>query len=109
MGKLRPKIPRLTDARDGRFGAHHAVVAASILDRLDSLGPAIAGIDAQIAARIASRYGSAARQLHDVPRIDRAPAEVITAETAVITADAMHSQRGHATYPGGRRHYVLAV
>ena len=44
-GKLRPKIPQLTAALDGHFGAHHAVVAARILAHLDSLDDAIAVLD----------------------------------------------------------------
>jgi hypothetical protein len=33
-GKLRPKIPQLTAALRGHFGAHHAIVAARILAHL---------------------------------------------------------------------------
>jgi transposase len=80
-GKLRPKVPQLAAALDGHFGAHHAVAAARILAHLDFLDTTIAELDAQIAARIASGYGSAARLLRDVPGIDRAAAEVIIAET----------------------------
>ena len=55
-GKLRPKIPQLTEALDGHFGAHHAIVAACILAHLDFLDAAIAELDAQIAARVAAGY-----------------------------------------------------
>ena len=48
-GKLRPKIPQLTAAPDGHFGAHHAIVAARILAYLDFLDATIAELDAQIA------------------------------------------------------------
>ncbi len=34
-GKLRPKIPALTAALTGHFGAHHAVAARRILAHLD--------------------------------------------------------------------------
>ena len=44
-GKLRPKIPQLTAALGGHFGAHHAIVAACILGHLDFLDAAIAGLD----------------------------------------------------------------
>jgi transposase len=80
-GKLRPKIPQLAEALDGHFGAHHAIVAARILAHLDFLDMTIAELDAQVAARVASGYSSAARLLRDVPGIDRAAAEVIIAET----------------------------
>ena len=54
-GKLRPKIPQLTAALDGHFGAHHAIVAARILAHLDSLDDAIAVLDGQISARVVLR------------------------------------------------------
>ena len=37
-GKLRPKIPQLTEALNGHFGAHHAVAAERIYGHLDYLG-----------------------------------------------------------------------
>jgi len=80
-GKLRPKIPQLTAALDGHFGAHHAVAAARILAHLDFLDTTIAELDTQIAGRVAAGYQSAARLLREVPGIDRASAEVIIAET----------------------------
>jgi transposase len=79
-GKLRPKIPQLTAALEGHFGAHHAIVAARILAHLDFLDAAIADLDAQIAGRVAEGCQSAARLLREVPGIDRASAEVIIAE-----------------------------
>ena len=36
-GKLRPKIPALTEALTGHFGAHHAVAARRILGHVDFL------------------------------------------------------------------------
>ena len=50
-GKLRPKIPQLTAALRGHFGAHHAIVAARILAHLDFLDETIGALDAQVAAR----------------------------------------------------------
>ena len=80
-GKLRPKIPELTAALHGHFGDHHAIAAARILAHLDFLDATIAELDAQIAARVAEGYQSAARLLREVPGIDRVSAEVIIAET----------------------------
>jgi len=80
-GKLRPKIPQLTAALQGHFGAHHAAVAACILGHLDFLDAAIAGLDEQVAIRIANGYQPAARLLRDVPGLDRRSIEVIIAET----------------------------
>jgi transposase len=80
-GKLRPKIPQLTVALCGHFGAHHAVAAARILAHLDFLDTTITELDAQIAARVDAGYQPAVRLLLDVPGIDRRSAEVIIAET----------------------------
>src|SRR5882762_2497853 len=80
-GKLRPKIPQLTAALAGHFGAHHAIVAACILGHLDFLDAAIGGLDEQVAARVADGYQPAARLLADVPGLERRSIEVIIAET----------------------------
>jgi transposase len=80
-GKLRPKIPQLTAALRGHFGAHHAIVAACILGHLDFLDAAIARLDGQVAGRVAEGYQPAARLLADVPGLERRSIEVIIAET----------------------------
>jgi transposase len=80
-GKLRPKIPQLTAALRGHFGAHHAIVAACILGHLDFLDAAIARLHGQVAARVAEGYQPAARLLADVPGLERRSIEVIIAET----------------------------
>ena len=103
-GKLRPKIPQLTAALDGHFGAHHAVAAARILAHLDFLDTTIAELDTQIAGRVAAGYQSAARLLREVPGIDRASAEVIIAESgspgALPHRGPLRTVR--ARYPGTR-------
>jgi transposase len=80
-GKLRPKIPQLTAALQGHFGAHHAAVAACILGHLDFLDAAIARLDEQVAARVADGYQPGARLLADIPGLERRSIEVIIAET----------------------------
>ena len=81
-GKLRPKIPQLTEALRGHFGAHHAIVAARILAHLDFLDD-----DDRGTRRARSPPGSpgatsqAARLLAEVPGLERRSVEVIIAET----------------------------
>ncbi|MHB1519605.1 MAG: hypothetical protein ACYCYQ_15220 [Acidimicrobiales bacterium] len=53
-GKMRPKIPALTEALTGHFGTHHAVAARRIMDHLDFLGETIAALSAQIDLRTAA-------------------------------------------------------
>jgi len=80
-GKLRPKIPELTDALTGHFGAQHALVAARILAHLDFLDQTIAELSIQIAARVAERYQAALDLLLPIPGLDHTSIEVIIAET----------------------------
>ncbi len=53
-GKMRPKIPALTEALAGHFGSHHAVACRRILAHLDFLDETIGALTEQIAARTAA-------------------------------------------------------
>jgi transposase len=79
-GKLRPKIPALTEALVGHFGAHHAVAAGRILDHLDFLDETIRALSEQIDARTAA-FGPVYELLLPVPGLDRPSIDVIVAET----------------------------
>jgi transposase len=50
-GKLRPKIPALTEALTAHFGGHHAVVARRTLDHIDFLDATIKTLTEQIDER----------------------------------------------------------
>ena len=76
-GKLRPKIPALTDALAGHFDEHHAVAARRILDHVDFLDTTICGID------------HADRSLHR-----RLPARVRAAVADARLRPAHHRRRG---------------
>jgi transposase len=79
-GKMRPKIPALTEALHGHFGDHHAVVAGRILDHIDFLDASIATLNEQIAERM-QPWAAVVELLSAVPGLDRASIEVIVAET----------------------------
>lgn len=79
-GKMRPKIPALTEALTGHFGAHHAVAAQRILGHLDFLDETIAALTVQIDVRTAA-FASVYELLLPVPGLDRASIDVIVAET----------------------------
>ncbi len=85
-GKLRPKIPELTEALDGHFGAHHAIAATRILEHLDFLDATIAALSAEIAQRVAAGYQRALDLLLPVPGLDRLTIEVVIAETGADRA-----------------------
>jgi transposase len=79
-GKMRPKIPALTEALTGHFGPHHAVAAERILGHLDFLDVTIGALTAQIDARTAS-FDSVYKLLLPVPGLERPTIDVIVAET----------------------------
>ena len=53
-GKMRPKVPALTEALAGHFGTHHAVACRRILAHLDFLNETIGALTEQIDARTAA-------------------------------------------------------
>ena len=53
IGRMRPKIPDLAMALEGRFGEHHALMCRLHLDHIDHLEAMIAKLDAQIEAMMA--------------------------------------------------------
>jgi transposase len=79
-GKLRPKIPALTEALAGHFGSHHAVACDRILGHLDFLNESVAALTEQIDARTAA-FTPVYALLSPVPGFDRLTIDVIIAET----------------------------
>jgi len=79
-GKMRPKIPALTEALTGHFASHHAVACRRILCHLDFLDESIAALTAQIDARTAA-FAPIYASLLPVPGFDRLTVDVIIAET----------------------------
>jgi transposase len=79
-GKMRPKIPALTEALTGHFGAHHAVACRRILAHLDFLQDTVAALTEQIDARTAA-FEAVYTALLPVPGFDRLTIDVIIAET----------------------------
>ena len=80
MGKMRPKVPALTEALTGHFGAHHAVACARILGHLDFLNESIGALSEQIDERTAA-FAPVYASLLPVPGFDRMSIDVIIAET----------------------------
>ncbi len=79
-GKLRPKIPQLTEALNGHFGAHHAVGARRILGHVDFLDASIATLTEQIDLRM-QPYGAVRCLLTQIPGFDRLIIDTVIAET----------------------------
>jgi transposase len=79
-GKMRPKVPALTEALAGHFGSHHAVACRRILAHLDFLNDTIGALTEQIDARTAA-FEAVYTSLLPVPGFDRLTIDVIIAET----------------------------
>jgi transposase len=79
-GKLRTKIPELTEALTGHFDAHHAQLARSILHRLELVETALAELDAVI-AQVCSPWAHQMELLQTIPGVGAKVAEVFLAET----------------------------
>lgn len=84
-GRLRDKIPALTEALAGRFRSHHGAVARQILDHIDFLDSSIAALDEEVRQRMGPFEGALA-VLQTMVGIGRTTAEVIVAETGADMA-----------------------
>jgi transposase len=115
-GKLRPKIPQLTEALNGHFGAHHAVAAERIYGHLDFLDASIAALTTQIDARMRP-YAATRALLAPIPGFDRLTIDMVIAETGADLSkfpSAGHLARWSGVCPGnhesaGKRRRVGVV
>jgi transposase len=84
-GRMRAKIGALSEALDGRFGAHHRLLARQILDHIGFLDATLDRLDAEIAERL--RPFDAALALADsIPGVGVQAAQTAVAETGVAMA-----------------------
>jgi transposase len=79
LGKMRPKIPALTDALVGSFGAHHGAVASAILRHIDFIDETIATLDGEIESRL-EPFRGVVEQLQTIPGVGRRTVQVMIAE-----------------------------
>lgn len=81
-GRLRVKIPALTQALTGRFGPTHALVVGEILAHLDYLDEAIGRVSARIDELIRP-FATERDLLATIPGVDKRLAEAVIAEIGV--------------------------
>jgi transposase len=82
LTRMRPKVAELRLALEGRFDAHHALMASMHLDHIDHLNEAIARLDAEVQRELAP-FAQQCQRLQTVPGIAERTAEVIIAEIGV--------------------------
>jgi transposase len=78
-GRLRAKLPALRRALEGRFNAHHALLAGELLAHLDYLDESIERLSDEITVRLRP-FEQQVELLCTIPGVQRRCAEVILAE-----------------------------
>lgn len=100
--RMRVKIPELTEALQGRFGAHHAFLARVHLDLIDQHTQAIAQLTARIEEAI-EPFRAFRELISTIPGISTLTADVIVAETGADMSrfpTAKHLASWAGTTPG---------
>jgi transposase len=82
LTRMRPKIPELRLALEGRFGDHHALMLRMHLDHIDHLTAAIASIEAQVEAE-AAPFAPQVERLLSIPGIGLTVAWIVIAEIGI--------------------------
>ena len=80
--RMRPKIPELRLALEGRFTQHHALMLEMHLAHVDHLTHSIARLDGQV-DEVMAPFGEQARALQTIPGVGKRTAEVVVAEIGV--------------------------
>jgi transposase len=80
--RMRPKIPELCLALEGRFTQHHALMLEMHLAHVDHLTASIARLDTEV-DEVMAPFGEQTRALQTIPGVGKRTAEVIVAEIGV--------------------------
>ena len=81
-GRLRSKIPELTQALEGRFGDHHRLMLQVSLEHLTQLESSITTLEAET-ERVIAPFARARDHLDTIPGVGARAAEAIIAEIGV--------------------------
>ena len=116
-GKMRAKIPDLTEALTGHFDDHHALLVGQMLARLNRVEQALAVLDDHIEAAM-TPWARQLELLQTIPGVGLKTAQVIIAETGADmsrfpsaahlaawagVAPAMHESAGKRAPAGSRK------
>ena len=78
-GRMRAKIPELTEALDGRFNAHHAMLCTTMLARIDHADAIIGQLSDRV-VELQAPHEAAVSLLIGIPGVSYRTAQVILAE-----------------------------
>ena len=78
-GRMRAKIPELTEALDGRFNAHHAMLCSIMLVRIDQADQIIGQLSERV-VELQAPHEAAVQLLIGIPGVSYRTAQVILAE-----------------------------
>ena len=78
-GRMRAKIPELREALDGRFNAHHAMLCATMLARIDQADQIIGQLTERV-VELQAPHEAAVQLLIGIPGVSYRTAQVILAE-----------------------------
>ena len=81
-GRMRPKIPALIEALEGRWVAHHTTVARQILAHIDFLDETIETLSTEVVERVVP-FEAAAELLKTIPGVSELTAQTMIAEMGV--------------------------
>ena len=98
-GRMRPKIPDLTMALQGRFGAHHALMCQLHLEHIDHLDDMIARLDAQVEEMMVP-FARSRDLLVTIPGIGPKAAAAIISEIGVSIGEFFPSHAHLASWAG---------
>ena len=99
IGRMRPKIPDLSMALEGRFGEHHALMCRLHLDHLDHLDKMIAQLDAQVEAMM-QPFRAARDLLVTIPGLGPLPAAAVISEIGADVREYFPSAAHLASWAG---------
>ncbi|XVQ06818.1 transposase [Spirillospora sp. CA-255316] len=104
-GKMRAKIPDLTLALEGPFGAHHALMCRLHLDHIDRLEATLTALDRQV-EEMMQPFRAQQRLLMSVPGFGALSAAKVISEIGVQVGEyfcaAAHLASWAGLYPGNR-------
>ncbi len=104
-GRLRPKIPELQRALEGRVKAHHRFLIEQILSHIDFLDQAIARVYQEV-ERCLTPFSEAVTLLQTIPCINAVAAAIIVAEVGTDMTrfpSAKHLASWAGVCPGNRQ------